>query len=212
MQMGDPGAPEGKALTAEDVLMVIHKAAELTGRRRYVIIGTGSMAPIPTAPEYVRLTIDIDIYPIDGAINRDDIQRERNVIADEIGYGTDFVHEHNFYVQPVDSWATAHLPEGWLQRTTVLSTTDGVEAYCLSPVDLCLCKLGAGRPKDIIHIANIFDAGLITEDELRWEMSRVRAKQAALAEKQDRTLEAALAYRAERIGREEEPKAPKLKV
>lgn len=207
MELGDPDAPPGKSLIEADVAIVINRSAVLTGRCSYVIAGTGSMAPLAAAPDYVRLTIDIDLYPLDAAADIIDQQKERDLITEDMGLGTVFVEAHEFFVQPVDSWTTAHLPSGWFERTTVVETMEGVKAHCLAPIDLCLCKLGAGRNKDIIHIANLFDAGLVDEEELRVEMARVRAKQPFLGDKQDRTLAAALEFRAERIERGEVPQA-----
>ena len=79
-----------------------------------------------------------------------------------------------------------------MERATVLETEDGIKAHCLAPVDLCLCKLLAGRPKDLSHIAGMLESGLVGQPMLRDYIRQVGEIQPKVAERQMKTLETVL--------------------
>lgn len=77
---------------------------------------------------------------------------------------------------------TAALPAGWESRVVRLESgnTGGTIGVCLSPADLAVSKLLAGRHKDIDFVRAMLKAGVVGEAALRSRAAELSPEQAAL--------------------------------
>lgn len=148
-----------RALFEQDLKIALHAASKAYNRKRFVIIGSAAiLASHPDAPDYLRLSADIDMFPI-----RKLEQPAFKPGDDLVGQASAFEVEHEFYIERVGDWTLLTQPEGWMDRCVKFSIGE-VDGYCLHPLDLAYNKTEAGRDKDI-H----FVSGLIIEKILRVE-------------------------------------------
>jgi len=133
---------------------VLRAAAEITGQRDFVVIG--SQAILGSYPELrdgalVR-SIEVDLYPRD-------VPAMSDMLA-EIGEFSDFHSENGYYADAVDP-DTAVLPSGWATRTVAFDAGEGVTGHCLEPHDLIVAKLVATRDKDIAYFEEAAARGMV---------------------------------------------------
>ena len=127
----------------QDLEHIIPAAAEVTGDREIVIIGSQAiLGEHPNAPRQLLLSPEADVYPL-----------HRRGQVDEIdgilGEGSMFHDTHSYYAHGVGA-ETATLPKGWEQRLVPIQNANTRQAtgLCLEKHDLVLSKLAAGREKD----------------------------------------------------------------
>ena len=151
----------GKELFIQDLKVALEAAASAYKRKRFVIVGSAAiLATNPDAPSFLRLSADIDMFPI-RKLETTDFQSG----DEQVGQASRFEVEHDFYIERLGDWTMLSQPDGWFERCSKYSTKgeiDGeavtVDGYCLQPLDLAYNKLEAGRDKDLNFVA-----GLITE-------------------------------------------------
>lgn len=133
------------SLGTEDFRAAILAAAEVYGRREFVVVGRGSLsASLPDSSHLLRMTEDIDLFPLGADLDFEMLAKH----DPELGLQSDFFARHGFYVQRVGDWTVMGQPAGWQERALRFDI-EGVQALVLHPLDLAYNKLEAGRPKDI---------------------------------------------------------------
>lgn len=152
-------------MRAAHLAHVLRAAAEMTGQRDFVVIG--SQAILGSHPELtdgvlVR-SIEVDLYPRD-------VPALGDMLA-EIGEFSDFHSENGYYADAVDP-GTAVLPAGWATRTVAFDAGEGVTGHCLEPHDLVIAKLVATRDKDIAYFDEAAACGIVDRATL---LQRLRA-------------------------------------
>ncbi len=150
-----------RELFDEDLKTALKAAAKAYERKRFVVVGSASiLASHPGAPGYLRLSADIDMFPLRK------LKTETFKPGDElVGQASQFENDNDFYVERVGDWTMLSQPEGWLERC-VKFESDGVTGYCLDPIDLAYNKTEAGRQKDIHFVAGMINEAIITREEL----------------------------------------------
>lgn len=150
-----------RELFESDLKIALQAASKAYDRRRFVVVGSASiLASFPDAPGYLRLSADIDMFPI-----RKLKTETFKPGDDKVGQYSQFEVEHDFYVERVGDWTMLSQPEGWLDRC-VKYTVDDVQGFCLHPLDLAYNKTEAGREKDILFVAGMINEGIITSADL----------------------------------------------
>lgn len=152
----------GRELFEQDLKLALGAAANAYKRTRFVVVGSAAiLATFPDAPSFLRLSADIDMFPI-RKLDTTDFQSG----DEQVGQASAFEVEHNFYIERLGDWTMLSQPEGWFERCVKYSTKgeiDGeevtVDGYALQPLDLAYNKLEAGRDKDLNFVG-----GLIAED------------------------------------------------
>ena len=159
----------GKELFEQDLKLALAAAADAYKRRRFVVVGSAAiLATFPDAPSFLRLSADIDMFPI-RKLDTTDFQ-----LGDEqVGQASAFEVEHDFYIERLGDWTMLSQPEGWFERCVKYSTEgkiDGedvmVDGYALQPLDLAYNKLEAGRDKDLNFVGGLISEGLIALEDL----------------------------------------------
>jgi hypothetical protein len=146
----------GRQLNRSQLAHVIRAAADITGERVFVVVGSQAvLAQYPDAPESLVLSNEADIYPQSHPERADEIDAA-------IGELSPFHAEYGYYAEGVGP-ETAKLPRSWQERAFRLQSdeTRGAIAICPEIHDLAASKLVAGRPKDIEWVQAAFDGGLL---------------------------------------------------
>lgn len=150
-----------RALFEADLKIALTAAAKAYDRKRFVVVGSASiLASFPDAPGYLRMSADIDMFPI-----RKLKEETFKPGDDKVGQASKFEDENDFYVERVGDWTMLSQPVGWLDRCVKFEVGE-VTGYCLSPLDLAYNKTEAGRDKDIHFVAGMINEGIITREAL----------------------------------------------
>lgn len=140
---------------------VIRAAGAVCGEQELIVIGSQAILAghdLPP-PELVK-SVEVDVYPRNAPEKSD-------LIDGAIGELSPFHEQFQYYAHGVGP-ETAVLPSNWKSRLIALQNenTGGVTAWCLSPIDLALSKLAAGRPKDLAFVQAMCQRLLITGELL----------------------------------------------
>jgi hypothetical protein len=134
-----------------DLEHIIRAAGSIANSQRLVIIGSQAiLGSYPDAPAELTISQEADTYPLDGSEKAD-------LIDGSIGERSPFHETFGYYVHGVGP-ETAVLPRNWQARLVAVQNenTGGVTGLCLSPVDLAVSKLAAGREKDLAFVKAMF--------------------------------------------------------
>jgi hypothetical protein len=143
--------------------------------REIIVVGSQSLlATHPDAPEELLRSMEVDCYPLDDPAKAD-------LIDGSIGELSPFHETFGYYAHGVGP-ETATLPAGWRGRAVRLESenTGGAVGLCLSPADLAVSKLLAGREKDVEFVRQMLRARIVTEAALRSLATELNPDQAAL--------------------------------
>lgn len=123
---------------------ITRAVANLTNTTRVLWIGSQSLlGPVPDLPAELALSDEGDVVPLDDP-------KLAGLVEGTMGELSPFHDTFGYYAHGV-SLDIATLPRGWRDRLVSVSNvnTRGAVALSLSPNDLAVSKLAAGRPKDI---------------------------------------------------------------
>lgn len=126
----------------------------------------------PDAPAEFLRSLEVDLYPL-----RD--PDKADLIDGCIGELSPFHETFGYYVHGVGP-ETAVLPRGWESRLVRMENenTAGVVGLCLSPLDLAVSKLCAGREKDVEFVRGMLRHRLVSEAEIRGILPELDSTQA----------------------------------
>ena len=154
---------------------VLRAGGSITGCREIVVIGSQALlASCPHAPEELLVSMEVDCYPRDNPAMAD-------LIDGSIGELSPFHATFGYYAHGIGP-ETALLPARWSERVVRLENenTGGTVGLCLSPVDLAVSKLLAGREKDIDFVRAMLKTGIVGEAAVRALAAELNPEQAAL--------------------------------
>ncbi|MGW4713928.1 hypothetical protein [Nocardia sp. NPDC004260] len=151
-------------------------------------------------PDAVTMSREVDMYPYSGLAGADRaaVESKLSILDVFVGEDSEFHGLHGIYVEGVHR-ETLILPACWDLRLVPVHVTaytpgDGFftrHGLCLHPLDLCVAKGLAGRPKDHAFIAALLSSALLTsaevvahldEYDIEWPSTYPHADQNALAE------------------------------
>ena len=156
---------------------VIRAGGSITGCREIVVIGSQSLlASCPDAPAELLVSMEVDCYP------RDNPERA-DLIDGSIGELSPFHETFGYYAHGIGP-ETAALPSGWSRRVVRLENerTAGTVGLCLSPPDLAVSKLLAGREKDIEFVRSMLRAAIVDVATLKALAVELEPEQASRLE------------------------------
>jgi hypothetical protein len=149
-------------VNAEQLRHILRAAADVTGERVFVVIGSQSiLGSYPDAPRSLRKSVESDTYPKE--------HPEKAIEVDgAIGELSPFHQEFGYYAHGVAP-ETATLPKGWESRMVEFKVNDPANTVglCLEKYDLAFSKLAAGRSKDIEFIRELIKHRLIKPGKLQ---------------------------------------------
>jgi hypothetical protein len=135
---------------------ILRAASAITNEREFVILGSQAiLAACPEAKPPLDQSMELDIYPV----NKPDAA---DLIDGTIGELSPFDQTFGYYAHGI-SPETVILPSGWRNRiiTVQNENTNGATGLCISPLDLAISKLLAGRSKDLAFVRHMLDQQMI---------------------------------------------------
>lgn len=149
-------------MTREQLEHVIRAAGSITEEDRIVIIGSQAiLGAYPHAPESLRASMEADAFPENSPAKAD-------IIDGCIGELSPFHETYGYYAHGVTPEA-AILPHNWRTRLVTIASpaTKGCVGLCLSPPDLAVSKLLAGRDKDIAFVQTMLSEKLVEPEDIK---------------------------------------------
>jgi hypothetical protein len=149
-------------MTRTNLEHIIRAAGAITGAREIVIVGSQAiLGSHPDAPAELTISQEADTYPLQSP-------ESAELIDGSIGEKSPFHETFGYYAHGV-SPETAVLPKGWKARLVPVcnENTGGVAGLCVSPADLAISKLVAGREKDISFVRALVTHHLMTVEAIR---------------------------------------------
>ena len=141
---------------------IIRAAGSIADSRHIVVIGSQAiLASFPNAPAELTVSQEADAYPMESPEKAD-------LIDGSIGEKSPFHETFGYYAHGVAP-ETAVLPVNWKTRLVAVQNenTRGVTGLCLSPVDLAISKLAAGREKDMAFVSAMLRHRMVTAEEIQ---------------------------------------------
>ncbi len=139
-----------------DLEHVIRAAGSIANAHELIIIGSQAiLGSFPDSPPELTVSQEADLYPADEPEKAD-------LVDGSIGEKSPFHETFGYYAHGVGP-ETAVLPAKWKSRLVRVENqnTNGIAGLCLSPVDLAVSKLAAGREKDLDFVGALFRHGLL---------------------------------------------------
>lgn len=149
----------------EELDHVIAAAAEVSGERVFVVIGSQAiLGSVEQPPESMVASMEVDVYP------RDDPDKAVEIDA-SLGDGSQFQSTYGYYAHGVGP-ETVRAPAGWTERLVSVEIParvhqkQGALALCLELHDLVLAKCVAGRDRDWVFAEEALRADLVELNQL----------------------------------------------
>jgi hypothetical protein len=153
---------------------ILRACGSIAGCREIIVIGSQALlASFPNAPEELLRSMEVDCYPLDDPATAD-------LIDGSIGELSPFHEAFGYYAHGIGP-ETAALPTGWRERVVRMENenTGGTIGLCLSPEDLAVSKLLAGREKDIAFVRAMLRTRTVTEAAIRSLIQELSPERAA---------------------------------
>ena len=152
----------------EQLEHVLRAAAAITREDEFIVIGSQAiLGALPNAPPELRLSREVDLYPL----HRPELA---DLIDGALGEASHFDDTFGYYAQGVGP-ETAILPSGWQDRLIRVTgpNTRGATGWCLEPHDLVASKYAANREKDRVFCRNAIRHGIVSLDLLAERAERL---------------------------------------
>ncbi len=153
-----------------DLEHVIRAAGSIADTQQLVIIGSQAiLGSFPDAPPELTVSAEVDTYPLDAPEKAD-------LIDGSVGEKSPFHETFGYYAHGVAP-ETAVLPTNWRSRLVPVQNenTRGVNGLCLSPGDLAISKLAAGREKDLEFVTAMLRHQMVTAGQIESLFGEVEA-------------------------------------
>jgi hypothetical protein len=155
-----------RLFTLPDLWLALEEAARVSARREFIVAGSQAiLGSYPDSPEVLRLSTDVDLYS--GIPVSTETQSQ---LVKELGGASGFIEEHFWEIEPIGPWVMYTALPGWESRLVKTETPGGVIGYCISPLDIAYNKAEAGRPKDIVYLAGLFQARIVLPSQIKEAM------------------------------------------
>lgn len=135
---------------------LIRAAAEITGQRELVIIGSQAvLGQYPRAPDALLISIEADIHPVHAP-------ELGAAIELHMGEGSRFDQTHGYHADGIEG-GLPPLPRGWERRLIPIhnENTNGATGLCLEVHDIAAAKYAAHREKDLRYTRGLWEAGML---------------------------------------------------
>ena len=144
-----------------DLEHVIRAAGSIANASELIILGSQAiLGSFPDPPPELAVSQEVDLYPADAPEKAD-------LVDGSIGEKSPFHETFGYYAHGVGP-ETAILPAKWKSRLVRVQNhnTKDIAGLCLSPVDIVVSKLAAGRDKDLDFVRALFQHGLVKPSQV----------------------------------------------
>jgi len=144
---------------------------------RIVVIGSSSL--FASFPE-----IDVEDGPLAKTNDADLIvlpfdEQVGTMLHDTLGVDEEFHQRNGYYADILRPIGMEELTPGWEERLVPLPGMEDL-VFCLHPKDMAVCKLRAGRPKDVALLAVLIRKGLLDAADLRTHLRETPMREAVI--------------------------------
>ena len=145
--------------------------------QKIVVMGSSSLfASFPEldredGPLQTTYDADVILFPFE--------ELEGQMVHDALGQGRTFHQIFGYYADILRPLAAEEFTPGWEDRLVPLPGFEG-SVFCLDPYDMGVCKLRAGRPKDIALLVHLLKAGLMKSAELKARLDATPMREAMI--------------------------------
>jgi len=156
---------------------LIRAAGSIANSRELVIIGSQAiLGTFPDPPSELTISQEADLYPLDAP-------EKAELVDGSIGEKSPFHDTFGYYAHGVAP-ETAVLPRNWPSRLARVQNqnTNGIAGLCLSPVDLAISKLVAGREKDLSFVKAMLRYKLVQIERIVSLFPELSPEQVALVQ------------------------------
>ena len=101
------------------------------------------------------------------------------MIHDALSEGRNFHQRHGYYADILRPIGLDELTPGWEERLVPLPGMEDL-VFCLHPMDMAVCKLRAGRPKDVALLAVLIRKGMLDAAQLRAHLRETPMREAVI--------------------------------
>ena len=146
----------------EQLEHVLRAAAALTNEREFIVLGSQALlASVPDIRPPLDQSMELDLYPLHAP-------EAAALIDGTIGELSPFNETFGYYAHGVGP-ESAVLPRNWRSRAVIVenANTGGAKGICISPVDLAVAKLAAGRPKDFAFVEAMLQMAIVEKAGIR---------------------------------------------
>jgi hypothetical protein len=157
-------------MTRSDLEHLIRAAGSIADARELIIVGSQAiLGAFPNAPAELAISQEADMYPKDAP-------EKAELVDGSIGEKSPFHDTFGYYAHGVGP-ETAILPTHWRSRLVRVQNqnTNGIAGLCLSPADLVVSKLAAGREKDMDFVRALFRHHLLQPGEVEALLSELES-------------------------------------
>jgi len=140
---------------------ILRAGGSISATQDLVVIGSQAiLGAVPDAPAELLTSMAADVYPLHAPDKAD-------LIDGTIGELSPFHETFGYYAHGIGP-ETAVLPRNWQARLVKVANenTGGVTGWCLSPADLAVSKLAAGRPKDLHFVQTLLATKLLARADV----------------------------------------------
>jgi len=153
---------------------ILRAGESLTECRELVVIGSQSLlGSFPDASPELLSSMEADVYPLNAPEKAD-------MIDGCIGELSPFHETFGYYAHGVGP-ESAILPAKWKSRLVRLKTNQAM-GWCLSPTDLAVSKILAGREKDILFVRGMLKSGFIAASDIESVLGELTPAHARLVQ------------------------------
>lgn len=135
---------------------LLRASGSVAATQDLIVVGSQAiLGAFPEAPPELLISMEADVYPLHEPEKAD-------LIDGSIGELSPFHETFGYYAHGIGP-ETAILPKDWKTRLIKVANanTGGITGWCLSPADLAISKLIAGRAKDFHFVRTMLAAGLV---------------------------------------------------
>lgn len=140
---------------------IIRAAGSIANSSELIIIGSQSiLGSYPAPPAELTVSQEADLYPTDNPAKAD-------LVDGTIGEKSPFHDTFGYYAHGVGP-ETAILPKNWKTRLVRVQNpnTNNIAGLRISPADLAVSKLAAGREKDLQLVSALFRYHLVEPPQI----------------------------------------------
>jgi hypothetical protein len=151
-----------------DLEHLIRAAGSIADLRELIIIGSQAiLGSVPNPPPELTTSQEADLWTPTAPEKAD-------LIDGSIGEMSPFHGTFGYYGHGVGTGA-AVLPAYWKSRLVRVQNdnTNQIAGLCLSPADIVVSKIAAGREKDLSYVTALFRHQLLQPDEVKAVFSEV---------------------------------------
>lgn len=146
----------------DQVVDAVKHIDKLLGETEILIVGSQSLhGAHPGVPDEILYSREVDMVLVTKS-------KLGNWLSEVVGPGTHFEYNNGYYIDHVflkDDFPI--LAKGWRDRVVKEIIDDKINVSYLSPEDLAIAKLAAGRDKDILFVAGMIKKKLVDLDLVR---------------------------------------------